>query len=281
MTGASSSLYPGTVPGSGSANTSYDDRTLSDIMCPPHMPLLHTGEKLRILGEQALSPWFSDKDRENENYYETLNSVARRSVNIRSRSSHPDGALSSSGVWTTSVSDGSDKETESGVVTMMTSVRPVLTPVTDTVEVRPKSSLSMGVVSDNDSVLDTIKDEDDAESQTLVENIPFMDDAEVDISVHSCDTEGYYTTFHDFDGFQEVAHEYKFAESDISVKHQDECSDKKSLTQEVEVVYRKKSRTDRRPSPPRRHSSLIKVENAKGYFEEFTKYTEFLTEWKG
>ena len=23
-------------------------------------------------------------------------------------------------------------------------------------------------------------------------------------SVHSCDTEGYYTSFHDFDGFQQV-----------------------------------------------------------------------------
>ena len=25
-----------------------------------------------------------------------------------------------------------------------------------------------------------------------------------DKSIHSCDTEGYYTTFHDFDGFQEI-----------------------------------------------------------------------------
>ena len=34
-----------------------------------------------------------------ESYYETLGSVTRRSVDIRSRR-HPDGALSSSGVWT-------------------------------------------------------------------------------------------------------------------------------------------------------------------------------------
>ena len=203
------------------------------------------------MGEKMLSPTFSDKDRENENYYETLTSVNRRSVNISNRRgcNNPDGALSSSGVWTASVSDGSDKETD-----------PIkMTATTAEVQVRPKSSLSMGVVSDNESVLETVKEDDDTESQTLLENIPFMDDGDADMSVHSCDTEGYYTTFHDFDGFQEVANEYKFVGADIPVKHHDEESDKKtSPLDQVEVVYRRKNKTDVRPSPPRRHSSLVK-----------------------
>ena len=242
----------GTLPDT-SINTSYDDRTLSDINCPPHMPLLQTGEelrRLRMIGEKMLSPTFSDKDRENENYYETLTSVNRRSVNISRRGcNNPDGALSSSGVWTASVSDGSDKETD-----------PIKMPTTIVeVQVRPKSSLSMGVVSDNESMLETVKEDDDTESQTLLENIPFMDDGDADMSVHSCDTEGYYTTFHDFDGFQEVANEYKFVGTDIPVKHLDEVNDKKpSPLEQVEVVYRKKNKTDARPSPPRRHSSLVK-----------------------
>ena len=57
VTGGSSSMYTGTgtLPDT-SINTSYDDRTLSDINCPPHMSLLQTGEelrRLRMIGEKA------------------------------------------------------------------------------------------------------------------------------------------------------------------------------------------------------------------------------------
>merc|ERR1719445_786608 len=110
---------------------------------------------------------------------------------------------------------------------------------TEVVEVhkaRPKSSLSMGVVSDTESL------ETEAESPTLMgdNNIPFMDDA--DESVHSCDTEGYYTTFHDFDGFQEVANEYNF---DFEIPNSDvkqTVEEESDLKRPQEVVYRKKSR---------------------------------------
>ena len=258
MTGCSSSLYTGTLPDL-SANTSYEERTVSELSCPPNMPLLHTtGEEIRRL-RQSLAPApslmspCSDKDRETESYYETLGSVTRRSVDIKGRR-HPDGALSSSGVWTASVSDGSDKETEPLLA-------PTKTAAVDLHQVRPKSSLSMGVVSDTESLekeekREVREEEAEAESPTLMgENIPFMDDA--DESVHSCDTEGYYTTFHDFDGFQEVANEYNF---DFEIpgdakQMPDQDRDSKCLQ---EVVYRKKSRAEARPSPPRRHSSLVK-----------------------
>ena len=183
-----------------SANTSHDtERTqLSDSAapCPPNMPLLLHGEaelrRLRLTlspgrGSALLSPGScSDKDRDAESCYETLASVARRSVTKRSGT---DGALSSSGVWTASVSEGSDKEEDAAAAA----------------EVRPKSSLSLGVVSSDG---ETRGEEEGSPALLQEAAIPFMDEA--DVSVHSCDTEGYYTTFHDFDGFQEVAHEYDF-----------------------------------------------------------------------
>ena len=262
VTGCSSSLFTGTLPDL-SGNTSYEERTVSELSCPPNMPLLHTtGEEIRRLRQSlapapsVMSPTCSDKDRETESYYETLGSVTRRSVDIRGRR-HPDGALSSSGVWTASVSDGSDKETDP-------LMSPVKTEVMEAHKVRPKSSLSMGVVSDTESVDKAGEDrvgvqvEPEAESPTLMgeRNIPFMDDA--DESVHSCDTEGYYTTFHDFDGFQEVANEYNF---DFEIPNGDgkqTVTEESDLERQQEVVYRKKSRSETRPSPPRRHSSLLR-----------------------
>ena len=246
---AGSSIYispVGTVDMSGDTSYEDKDRTLSDIHCPPPLPILDkTGselQKLRSLGEMALSPPHSDKDRDSEHYYETLNSLNMRSVNIGKRiaASHPDGALSSSGVWTGSVSGVSEaSDRDVGPVTLTTAAE---------VQVRPKSSLSLGVVSDCESFLEPAKTrEDDSESQTLVEeNIPFMDDP--DESVHSCDTEGYYTTFHDFDGFQEVANEFNFPVGDSG-----DCHETPSSSSGSEVIYRKKSA---RPSPPRRLSSL-------------------------
>ena len=261
VTGCSSSLLTGTLPDL-SANTSYEARTVSELSCPPNMPLLHTtGEEIRRLRQSlaptpsVMSPTCSDKDRETESYYETLGSVTRRSVDIKGRR-HPDGALSSSGVWTASVSDGSDKETD----TVMT---PGKTEVVEVHKARPKSSLSMGVVSDTESLEkeeSRVREEveTEAESPTLMgdNNIPFMDDA--DESVHSCDTEGYYTTFHDFDGFQEVANEYNF---DFEIPNSDvkqTVEEESDLKRPQEVVYRKKSRSETRPSPPRRHSSLLR-----------------------
>ena len=262
VTGCSSSLFTGTLPDL-SANTSYEERTVSELSCPPNMPLLHTtGEEIRRLRQSLapaptlMSPTCSDKDREAESYYETLGSVTRRSVDIRGRR-HPDGALSSSGVWTASVSDGSDKETDP----MMS---PGKTEVMEAHKVRPKSSLSMGVVSDAESLEKGGEDEageevePEAESPTLMgeNNIPFMDDA--DESVHSCDTEGYYTTFHDFDGFQEVANEYNFDFEIPSCDVKQTAADESDLERQQEVVYRKKTRSETRPSPPRRHSSLLR-----------------------
>ena len=236
-----------------SANTSHDtERTqLSDSAapCPPNMPLLLHGEaelrRLRLTlspgrGSALLSPGScSDKDRDAESCYETLASVARRSVTKRSGT---DGALSSSGVWTASVSEGSDKEEDAAAAA----------------EVRPKSSLSLGVVSSDG---ETRGEEEEEGSPALLQEaaIPFMDEA--DVSVHSCDTEGYYTTFHDFDGFQEVAHEYDFgvgaAEGDSGPAAEAEAETAESQA----VVYRKKAAAgggSQRPSPPRRHSSLVK-----------------------
>ena len=67
VTGASSSVYAVTAPDS-SINTSYDERTLSDIHCPPHMPLLHTAEHCSaLLQDTAVSP--VTRDREQETYY--------------------------------------------------------------------------------------------------------------------------------------------------------------------------------------------------------------------
>merc|ERR1719234_1421902 len=58
---------------------------------------------------------------------------------------------------------------------------------------RPNSSLSAGVVSDCSTA--TWREE-----STLREGDITMEEG----SIHSCDAEGYYTTFHNFDGLQEV-----------------------------------------------------------------------------
>ena len=235
-----------------SANTSHDtERTqLSDSAapCPPNMPLLLHGEaelrRLRLTlspgrGSALLSPGScSDKDRDAESCYETLASVARRSVTKRSAT---DGALSSSGVWTASVSEGSDKEEDTAAAA----------------EVRPKSSLSLGVVSSDGET----RGEEEGGSPALLQEaaIPFMDEA--DVSVHSCDTEGYYTTFHDFDGFQEVAHEYDFGAGAADGDSEPAAEAEGETAEPQAVVYRKKAVPGggpQRPSPPRRHSSLVK-----------------------
>ncbi len=68
-------------------------------------------------------------------------------------------------------------------------------------------------------------------------------------SLFSCDTEGYYTTFHDFDGFQEV-----LAEVDLVIREEEEREEEEDGEGEGVVLRRRKGGA---PPPPRRHSSLL------------------------
>ena len=86
-----------------------------------------------------------------------------------------------------------------------------------------------------------------------------------DISVHSCDTEGYYTTFHDFDGFQEVTQGFSTFDTVDALKIVEDFDpegtlklSKEGTTMKDGVVLREKKR---RPPPPSRTSSLYKVNN--------------------
>ena len=86
-----------------------------------------------------------------------------------------------------------------------------------------------------------------------------------DISIHSCDTEGYYTTFHDFDGFQEVTQGFSTFDTVDTLKIVEDFDpegtlklSKEGTTMKDGVVLRAKKR---RPPPPSRTSSLYKVSN--------------------
>ena len=71
----------------------------------------------------------------------------------------------------------------------------------------------------------------------------------------SCDTEGYYTTFHDFDGFQDV-----LAEVDLVIREEEEREEEEDG--EGVVLRRRKGGA---PPPPRRHSSLLCRESTGKY----------------
>jgi len=279
-----SSLCTGTIPDMDTSLTSsYADKTLSDIHLPPPLPELKSNaqmKKLRSMGQKKrgetsnpfvnhdselnqyvdedgqLSPIFSDKDFGQENYYESLSRV--RTVPCRGNGdalimkgcSNPDGALSSSGIWTASVSEGSDREDN---VPNTPSHQEITTP---RVLQRPHSSLSAGFVSDADSAAETIHEES---NNTLTVPEPRNADEIEEGSIHSCDTEGYYTTFHDFDGFKEVANDINFIDTNVTtnpfILKIDDNINPFIINEDDKVIYRKKTK---RPPLPRRHSSLIK-----------------------
>jgi len=279
-----SSLCTGTIPDMDTSLTSSNaDKTLSDIHLPPPLPELKSNAQLKMLrsmghkkrGETSnpfinndieyhqyanedgqMSPIFSDKDFGQDSYYESLSRLrpvpGRRMVEalVTKGCSNPDGALSSSGIWTASVSEGSDRED----IVPNTPSHPEIT--TPRVLQRPHSSLSMGVISDTESAAETTREESN-DTPTVLEQHN-ADEGE-EGSIHSCDTEGYYTTFHDFDGFKEVANELKFIDPNKNANPFNAKVDGNSnlfISEERdEVVYRKKSK---RPPLPRRHSSLIK-----------------------
>jgi len=279
-----SSLCTGTIPDMDTSLTSSNaEKTLSDIHLPPPLPELKSNaqmKKLRSMGnkkrgessnnpfidndsdyqhyaneEGQLSPIFSDKDFGQDSYYESLSRL--RPVPGRStrdaqvmKGSNPDGALSSSGIWTASVSEGSDRDDN----VVNTPSHPEIT--TPRVLQRPHSSLSMGVISDTESAAETTHEES---NDTLTVVQPTNADEGEEGSIHSCDTEGYYTTFHDFDGFKEVANELKFIDPNENanpiISKVDGNSNLFISEEKDEVVFRKKSK---RPPLPRRHSSLLR-----------------------
>jgi hypothetical protein len=279
-----SSLCTGTIPDMDTSLTSSNaEKTLSDIHLPPPLPELKSNaqlKKLRSMGNKKrgetsnpfisdeteyhqyadedgqLSPIFSDKDFGQDSYYESLSRLravpgrSTRGALVTKGCSNPDGALSSSGIWTASVSEGSDRDDN----VANTPSHPEIT--TPRVLQRPHSSLSMGVISDTESAAETTQEESN-DTMTVVEHHNAEEGEEG--SIHSCDTEGYYTTFHDFDGFKEVANELKFIEPNESanpfISKVDGNSNLFITEEKDEVVFRKKTR---RPALPRRHSSLIK-----------------------
>ena len=166
----------------------------------------------------------------------------------RPTSLHPDGTLSSSGVWTASegnreeeIRQGRQEEEEKEQRTLV-----------QCIVARPNSSLSAGVVSDCSTA--TWREE-----STLREGDITMEEG----SIHSCDTEGYYTTFHDFDGLQEVLAEvdlviHEEREEGEEVEQNDigeDATERMKETADFEVVLRKR-KGGKVPPPPQRLSSL-------------------------
>ena len=121
---------------------------------------------------------------------------------------------------------------------------------------RPHSSLSAGVVSDCSTA--TWREE-----TTLREGDVTLEEGG---SIHSCDTEGYYTTFHDFDGLQEVIADVHLVIHEDGEEGQgmDEKEFEMDTTESSrvsleysnsEVVLRKR-KGGKVPPPPQRLSSL-------------------------
>merc|ERR1712079_275879 len=100
------------------------------------------------MDDDEASTIYSEKDNDKESYYDSLRNhktvpVIRVGELSTTRAEiHPDGAFSSSGVWTNSGSGGSDRDLVNTTVHEDTTPR---------VLIRPKSSLSMGVVADSES----------------------------------------------------------------------------------------------------------------------------------
>ena len=255
-----SSLATGTIPDTelgdlSFTSTNQDQSPNGQSTLPPALPELRSSaqlKKLKILGASFLG---------NENAEEETLSFHPRP---RPTSLCPDGTLSSSGVWTASEGDreeegrhhlGKQQDDDHLVLgKQQLDDQEVLMP--RAIVARPHSSLSAGVVSDCSTA--TWREE-----TTLREGDVTLEEGG---SIHSCDTEGYYTTFHDFDGLQEVLADVHL------VIHEDgeegEGIDEKEFEVETtkgsrvslefsnsEVVLRKR-KGGKVPPPPQRLSSL-------------------------
>lgn len=229
-----SSLYTGTIPdmdlSSSSLQQSPGDLPLPSL--PPSMQALKSSAQLvtlRSLGSRAPGAGATLPPEEEEG-------------RTRTSSHHPDGALSSSGVWT--ASEGEREE----VTPRLAEVHPASTSEATTsswrIEARPNSSLSTGVISDCSTwVDDTSTSKVEEGDSTLREEDTTLEEG----SIHSCDTEGYYTTFHDFDGLQEVLHEV-----DLVIREEEEVAEEERKVEKVVMRVKRGGR----PPPPQRWSSL-------------------------
>ena len=184
----------------------------------------------------------------------------------------PDGTLSSSGVWTASEGDREEEaryhlgrqqdedhlgrqQDDDHLGKQQLDDQEVLMP--RAIVARPHSSLSAGVVSDCSTA--TWREE-----STLREGDVTLEEGG---SIHSCDTEGYYTTFHDFDGLQEVLADVHLVihedgeegegmdEKEYEVKTTKQGSRLSLDYSNSEVVLRKR-KGGQVPPPPQRLSSL-------------------------
>ena len=254
-----SSLATGTIPDTelgdlSFTSTNQDQSPGGQSTLPPALPELRSSaqlKKLKILGASFLG---------NENAEEETLSLHPRP---RPTSLCPDGTLSSSGVWTASEGDREEEgrhhlgkqQDDDHLGRQQFDDQEVLMP--RAIVARPHSSLSAGVVSDCSTA--TWREE-----TTLREGDVTLEEGG---SIHSCDTEGYYTTFHDFDGLQEVLadvhlviHEdgeegEEMDEKDFEVETTQQGSRVSLDYSNSEVVLRKR-KGGKVPPPPQRLSSL-------------------------
>ena len=250
-----SSLATGTIPDTelgdlSFTSTNQDQSPGGQSTLPPALPELRSSaqlKKLKILGASFLG---------SENVEEETLSLHPRP---RPTSLCPDGTLSSSGVWTASEGDreeegrhhlGKQQDNEH-LGRQQLDDQEVLMP--RAIVARPHSSLSAGVVSDCSTA--TWREEN-----TLREGDVTLEEGG---SIHSCDTEGYYTTFHDFDGLQEVLADVNLViheerEEGEEVEENDigeDAAERMKETADFEVVLRKR-KGGKVPPPPQRLSSL-------------------------
>ena len=253
-----SSLATGTIPDTelgdlSFTSTNQDQSPSGQSTLPPALPELRSSaqlKKLKILGASFLG---------NENAEEETLSLHPRP---RPTSLCPDGTLSSSGVWTASEGDREEEvrhhlgkqqdDDHLGTGRQQLDDQEVLMP--RTIVARPHSSLSAGVVSDCSTA--TWREE-----TTLREGDVTLEEGG---SIHSCDTEGYYTTFHDFDGLQEVLADVHLVihEDGEEGEGMDEKefeitkSSRVSLEYSNSEVVLRKRKGGKVPPPPQRLSSL-------------------------
>ena len=241
-----SSLATATIPDMELADLSFtstnpDHSPAGPPTLPPALPELRSSAQLKtlkILGASLLARGEEEEEKDASLFL----------PRPRPTSLHPDGTLSS-GVWTASEGDREEEEEE---VRQEEEKEPF---VPRTSVARPNSSLSAGVVSDCSTA--TWREE-----STLREGDITMEEG----SIHSCDTEGYYTTFHDFDGLQEVLadvdlviHEEREEGEEVEQNEiEEDAAERMKETAECmdfEVVLRKR-KGGKVPPPPRRLSSL-------------------------
>ena len=229
-----SSLYTGTIPDMdlsySSLQQSPGDLPLPSL--PPSIQALKSSAQLvtlRSLGSRVPGAGAPLSPEEEEG-------------RARTSSHHPDGALSSSGVWT--ASEGEREEVTPRLAEVQTTSTSEATPPSWRLEARPHSSLSTGVISDCSTwVDDTSTSKVEEGDSTLREEDTTLEEG----SIHSCDTEGYYTTFHDFDGLQEVLHEV-----DLVIREEEDMAQEEKMVEKVVMRVKRGGR----PPPPQRWSSL-------------------------